>query len=172
MVRGLTPGVGGVRDLLALGSATVGLAWSPDGARLAAVPGGKSAVLWHPGSGGQLPLVTGRAFPLGPVQWTGDGRYLTALHRNWLNQYRSANGFSEASVVGMTLWDAESVAELRSWTRTAKSAGDARGDLGAAGDRDTGEFEPCRGIALAPAGSLVARVWWRRAPEIWELSGL
>lgn len=133
-------------------------AWSNDGSRLAACGGG-SVRFWRqaepPGRERPAPENLGTenldAENLGgghitAARWTPGDRYLlTSLG----NRSRPAD-----KVVGVALWDAASGERVRSWTDAS------------------GEFEPCRGIALSSDGTRIACVRRDQPPALHALSGI
>lgn len=137
-----------------------GLAWSPDGSELA-VCGGRRLVLWRRETGATRELARASAGAGGAdwAQWTGDGRYLVGFHRE---RTRTAT-----QVVGVTLWDAVTGAEVRTWYRPA--TGGAELERGTAAPA---AFDPCHGIALSPSGARLARFWHNRPVELWDISGI
>jgi WD40 repeat protein len=168
VIRGLVPppadakAIGGkpraLRELLRLPDVPVSLAWSPDGSELA-VCTLRSFLIWRRETGEtrELAMASPVAGCRSWVQWTGDGRYLVAFHRD--------PRLSEmAQVVGVTLWDAVGGSEIRAWRASAGSS--------SAGKTGPAAFDRCRGIALSPSGASLAIVWAKRPPEIWELDGL
>jgi WD40 repeat protein len=123
-------------------------AWSNDGSRLAACGGG-SVRFWH--RAGAL-AAEHRAAPdagggqITAARWAPGDRYLlTSLG----NRSRPAD-----KIIGVALWDAASGEQVRSWTEAS------------------GEFEPCRGIALSSEGTRIACVRRDQAPAIHALSGI
>ena len=80
------------------------------------------------------------------ARWTPDDRYLlTSLG----NRSRPAD-----QVVGVALWDAASGEPVRSWTDVS------------------GEFEPCRGIALSSDGTRIACVRRDQPPALHAVSAI
>jgi WD40 repeat protein len=135
-------------ELFELDSMPGAFAWSNDGSRLAACGGG-SVRFWDRAEPPARERPARKKVGGGEItaaRWTPGDRYLlTAL----ADSTRRAD-----KIVGLTLWDAASREQVRSWTEAS------------------GEFEPCRGIALSNGGTQVACLRRGQAPAIHELSGI
>jgi WD40 repeat protein len=164
VIRGLLPATGSAKDaqvteLLRMRDVVTGLAWSPDGTELAACDR-RGMTIWRPGTGAKVELTLASRTVGWPdwAQWTSDGRYVAGFHRHRM--------LGVNQLVGMSLWDAAAGAEVKSWYRPATPAAEIQ-----PGKPAPGTLDPCRGIALSPSGTSLARVWVNRPPEIWEISG-
>jgi WD40 repeat protein len=133
-------------EVLELAAPPRAFAWSNDGTRLAACGGG-SVRLWDSELEQAPERPAGRragGSEIAAARWTPNDRYLlTALTDN----SRLTDEF-----VGVALWDLATRQQVRSWT-----------DL-------SGEFEPCRGIALSNGGTRVACLRGGQLPAIRKLS--
>jgi hypothetical protein len=150
-------------ELFAFDADPGAFAWSNDGSRLAACGGGsvrfwhraepsspERAATEHPGTENPAAENPGAENPGGgqitAARWTPDDRYLlTSLG----NRSRPAD-----KVIGVALWDAASGEPVRSWTDAS------------------GEFEPCRGVALSSDGTRIACVRRDQPPALHALSGI
>jgi len=134
-------------ELFELGSAPGAFAWSDDGSRFAACGGGSVRIWDRAAPPPRRPA--GRQVGGGEITaagWTSGGQYLlTAL----ADSSRRAD-----KVVSLTLWDAASGEQVRSWTDVH------------------GEFAPGRGIALSNRGNRIRVACVRRgeAPAVYRLS--
>jgi WD40 repeat protein len=151
-----------------------GVAWSPDGRRLATGSRDRTVRIWDFGNGGELAVLRGHDDPVHGVAWSPDGRRLATVSGDRTARIWDADGGGELAVLRGHDDPVHGVAWSPDGRRlaTGSSDGTARiwdvdggGELGVLRGHD----DWVQGVAWSPDGRRLATASYDRTARIWDV---